>query len=108
MANRSVERVPIMKSKRIQKLGIAAAVFALLVVVAAVIIPKLIDLNRYRGLIVTELEKAVEGKVEIGSLAWGISNGISVSKVFQSRMQAWCRLILKSSVLTSSYLSCRC
>ena len=53
MANRSVERVPIMKSKRIQKLGIAAAVFALLVVVAAVIIPKLIDLNRYRGLIVT-------------------------------------------------------
>ena len=79
MANRSVERVLIMKSKRIQKLGIAAAVFAVLVVVAAVIIPKLIDLNRYRGLIVTELEKAVEGKVEIGSLAWGISNGISLS-----------------------------
>ena len=45
-------------------------------VTAALIIPKLIDLNRYKGLITSEIEKAMGGKVTLGHLSWGVSNGI--------------------------------
>ena len=71
-------RDPVMKSKRIMKYGIALGVLCLLIIAAAVIVPKLIDLNRYRGWIVSEVEKAIDGEVHIGRISWGVANGLTV------------------------------
>lgn len=49
------------------------AVFLILIVM---ITPKLIDLNQYNGLIVSEVQKAVGGKVKLGRISWGISHSI--------------------------------
>ena len=65
-----------MKTKRWKKIGIILAVLTVIAVTAALIIPKLIDLNRYKGLITSEIEKAMGGKVTLGHLSWGVSNGI--------------------------------
>ena len=65
-----------MKSKRWKKAGIIIAVLAVVVIAAALIIPRLIDLNRYKGRITSEVEKAVGGKVTLGHLTWGIANGV--------------------------------
>ena len=65
-----------MKSTRRKRTGIILAVLAFLLMAAVVIVPRLIDLNRYRGLIASELEKALGGRVSLGPLAWGIGNGI--------------------------------
>ena len=67
-----------MKSTRWKKFGIILAVLAVFVITAALIIPKFIDLNRYNGFITSELEAATEGKVTLGHLKWGISNGVWV------------------------------
>jgi len=64
------------KSKRWKKAGIIIAVLAVVVIAAALIIPRLIDLNRYKGRITSEVEKAVGGKVTLGHLTWGIANGV--------------------------------
>jgi uncharacterized protein involved in outer membrane biogenesis len=45
-------------------------------IAAVLIIPQFFDLNRYNGLITSELEKAMGGKVTLGQLSWGISNGV--------------------------------
>lgn len=65
-----------MKSTRWKKVGIILAVLAVVVVAAAIIIPQFLDLNRYNGLIKSELEKAMGGKVTLGHLSWGITNGV--------------------------------
>ena len=59
-----------------EKIGTILAVLVMVAVVAALIIPKYIDLNRYRPRITSELEKAMGGKVTLGHLSWGISNGV--------------------------------
>jgi uncharacterized protein involved in outer membrane biogenesis len=64
------------KSTRWKKVGIVLAVLMVVAVAAALIIPQFFDLNRYNGLITSELEKAMGGKVTLGHLSWGISNGV--------------------------------
>ena len=66
----------LVKSTRGKRAGIILAVLAFLLMAAVVIVPRLIDLNRYRGLIASELETALGGRVSVGTLAWGIGNGI--------------------------------
>ena len=65
-----------MKSIRWKKVGIVLAVVLVVVIAAALIIPQFFDLNRYNGLITSELEEAMGGKVTLGHLSWGISNGV--------------------------------
>ena len=65
-----------MKSTRWKKVGIVLAVLMVVAIAAALIIPQFFDLNRYNGLITSELEKAIGGKVTLGHLSWGISNGV--------------------------------
>jgi uncharacterized protein involved in outer membrane biogenesis len=66
----------LVKSIRWKKVGIVLAVVLVVVIAAALIIPQFFDLNRYNGLITSELEKAMGGKVVLGQLSWGISNGV--------------------------------
>jgi len=61
-----------------KKVGIILAVALILLLVAAVVIPRLLDLNRYRGRIVAELEDALGGEVTMGEITWGVSNGLWV------------------------------
>ncbi|UCG20736.1 MAG: AsmA family protein [Deltaproteobacteria bacterium] len=65
-----------MKATRWKKIGIILAVLALVVIAAALIVPRFIDLNRYNGLITSKLEAATGGKVTLGALKWGITNGV--------------------------------
>lgn len=65
-----------MKSKRWKKARIILAVLAVVVIAAVLMIPKLIDPNRYRGQITSELEEAMGGEVTLGRLSWGIANGV--------------------------------
>jgi uncharacterized protein involved in outer membrane biogenesis len=64
------------KSTRWKKVGIVLAVLMAVAIAAALIIPQFFDLNRYNELITSELEKAIGGKVTLGHLSWGISNGV--------------------------------
>ncbi len=65
-----------MKSTRWKKIGTILAVLALVVIAAALMVPRFIDLNRYNGLITSKLEAATGGKVTLGPLKWGITNGV--------------------------------
>jgi uncharacterized protein involved in outer membrane biogenesis len=66
----------LVKSTRWKKVGIVLAVVLVVAIAAALIIPQFFDLNRYNELITSELEKAMGGKVTLGHLSWGISNGV--------------------------------
>ena len=65
-----------MKATKWKKVGIILAVLVLIVIAAALIVPRFIDLNRYNGFITSQLEAATGGKVTLGPLNWGISNGV--------------------------------
>ncbi len=65
-----------MKDRRWKKFGIIFGILAIVLILVVIIFPKLIDLNRYNGLIVSEVEKAVGGEVKLGRISWGISHGI--------------------------------
>lgn len=65
-----------MNSTRWKKVGIVLAAVLAVVIATALIIPRFFDLNRYNGLVTSELEKAMGGKVTLGPLSWGISNGV--------------------------------
>lgn len=65
-----------MKSARWKKGGIILAVLAVIVIAAALIVPRFIDLNRYNGFITSQIEAATGGKATLGPLNWGISNGV--------------------------------
>jgi len=64
------------KSTRWKKIGIILAVLTVIAIAAALIVPRFIDLNRYNGLITSKLEAAMGGKVTLGHLSWGITNGV--------------------------------
>jgi len=68
-----------MKANRWKKLGIFLGVLAVLVIAAVIVVPKLLDLNNYRGLIAEEITKAVGGEVKLGNIHWGLKKGIWVS-----------------------------
>jgi hypothetical protein len=63
-------------SRTWKKTGVVLAILAGVFVLAAIIIPKVLDLNRYRGRIVAELESALGGQVTLGEITWGVSNGL--------------------------------
>ena len=65
-----------MKTSKWKKVGIIFGILAIVCIAAVLIIPKVIDLNRYNDRIVSEIEKAIGGKATLGSVSWGISNGI--------------------------------
>jgi uncharacterized protein involved in outer membrane biogenesis len=64
------------KSTRWKKIGIILAVITVIVIAAALIVPRFFDLNRYNGLITTQLEEIMGGEVTLGHLSWGITNGV--------------------------------
>jgi uncharacterized protein involved in outer membrane biogenesis len=64
------------QSTRWKKVGIVLAVVLVVVIAAALIIPQFFDLNRYNELITSELEEVMGGKITLGHLSWGISNGV--------------------------------
>jgi hypothetical protein len=66
------------KTTRWKKVGIILVILALIVIAAALIVPRFIDLNRYNGFITSHLEAATGGKVTLGHLRWGISRGVWV------------------------------
>jgi hypothetical protein len=65
-----------MKPAKRKKLAIALGSLILLVLLAGLLIPKLLDPDRWHNRIVSELEKALGGKVSIDDISWGILNGL--------------------------------
>jgi hypothetical protein len=65
-----------MKRRNWKKFGIIIGILAIILLVIIVVLPMLLDLNRYNGIIVSEIQKAVGGMVSLGHISWGISNGI--------------------------------
>jgi hypothetical protein len=65
-----------MKSATRKKLTIILGIVVLVAIIAAFLLPRLIDPNQYHGRIVSELEKALGGTVRIGHITWGVSSGV--------------------------------
>ena len=65
-----------MKTHTWKKLGIILGILALVLIIIGIVTPMLLDLNRYHGFIVSEVEKAVGGKVKLGRISWGIAHRI--------------------------------
>ncbi len=65
-----------MKPAARKKLIIVLGTLVLLAFIATLLIPKLLDPDRYHDHIVSELEKALGGKVRIGDISWGILKGL--------------------------------
>ena len=65
-----------MKTRTWKKLGIILGVLALVLVIIGIVTPMFLDLNRYHGFIVSEVEKAVGGKVKLGRISWGLTHRI--------------------------------
>jgi hypothetical protein len=65
-----------MKPANRKKLAIALGSLVLLVLLAGLLVPKLLDPDRWHNRIVSELEKALGGKVSIGDISWGILKGL--------------------------------
>ena len=55
-----------MLTPKMKKLGIVLGVLVVLIVAAMIIVPKLLDLNRYNSLITKQVEKALGGKSSPG------------------------------------------
>src|SRR5215471_1898695 len=63
-----------------RKLLIAAGVVVALIVILAVILPALIDVDKYRGQVETEASKALGRQVKVGKVSLAIfSGGVSAS-----------------------------
>ncbi|RLC25530.1 MAG: hypothetical protein DRH93_01635, partial [Deltaproteobacteria bacterium] len=65
-----------MKTEKQKKLIVVLVILILIFISAAFSIPKLLDLNQYKGWIASQIEEAAQGEVNIGHITWGISNGI--------------------------------
>lgn len=59
-----------------KKAGILIGTLSLVLIIIGIVTPKLLDLNRYHGFIVSEVEKAVGGKVKLGRISWGFTHRI--------------------------------
>jgi hypothetical protein len=70
------EKRKTMKARNRKKLLVSVCILGLVVVALIVILPKLLNLDRYRGFITSKIEQAVDGKVSLGHISWGISNGV--------------------------------
>ena len=65
-----------MKTEKQKKLIVILGILAIILISVAFIIPKLLDLNQYKGWIASKIEDAAQGKVNIGHITWGISDGV--------------------------------
>jgi uncharacterized protein YhdP len=65
-----------MKTGKQKRLMVAFVILILVFISAVFILPELLDLNRHKGWIASKIEDATQGKVHIGHIAWGISDGI--------------------------------
>ncbi len=65
-------------ARRHRKLGIVLGLLAIILIAAVFGLPRLLDLNRYRGAIAAEIEKATGGKAALGRISWGIATGLWV------------------------------
>jgi len=65
-----------MKRRIWKRLGVSLGILLGVLLVAAIATPMLLDLNRYHGLIVSEVQSAVGGKVTLGRITWGIRHRI--------------------------------
>ena len=65
-----------MKRRGWRRLGITLAILTVVLIVNAIVVPRLLDLNRYHGIIVSTIQKAVGGTVGLGRISWGFSPGI--------------------------------
>jgi hypothetical protein len=65
-----------MKPATRKKLATALGVLILSVLIAGFLIPKLLDPDRWHNRIVSELEKALGGKVSIDDISWGFLKGL--------------------------------
>jgi uncharacterized protein involved in outer membrane biogenesis len=63
-----------MKTRTWKKLGIILGILALVLIIIGIVTPMFLDLNRYHGFIVSEVEKAVGGKVKLGRISWGLTH----------------------------------
>ena len=63
-----------MKARAWKKLALILGILALVLVIIGTVTPMLLDLNRYHGFIVSEVETAVGGKVKLGHISWGITH----------------------------------
>ena len=61
-----------MKPTTRKKLAVLLGVLVLLGIIISVLLPSLIDPDQYHDRIVSQLEKAVGGKVSLGHVTWGI------------------------------------
>jgi hypothetical protein len=57
-----------------RKLGIILAALLLVLAIAAVVLPKVLDPNSYHDELVTAAENALGGKVQLGKITWGITH----------------------------------
>jgi uncharacterized protein involved in outer membrane biogenesis len=65
-----------MKRRNWKRIGIISGAIVLVLILLTILVPRLIDLNRYGPLIAQQVENVVGGEVTLGSISWGISNGI--------------------------------
>ena len=55
---------------------IVLAVLAVAVAAVALLLPRIVDLNKYRAPITARIEQATGGEASVGSISWGIANGL--------------------------------
>ena len=67
-----------MEFLKMKKLGIVLGALAVLIAAAMIIVPKLLDLNRYNSLITKQIEKALGAKVRLGHISWGIAKDLHI------------------------------
>jgi hypothetical protein len=65
-----------MKPAANRKPAIAIGILVLVAIIAGLLLPRLIDPNRYNGRMVLVIEKALGGKVRIGHITWGLLKGL--------------------------------
>jgi hypothetical protein len=63
-------------TSRNRKHVIVVLVVLAVTIACAIVVPRLVDLNRYRGNIESGIENALGGNVVLGNISWGIANGI--------------------------------
>jgi hypothetical protein len=63
-----------MKARAWKKLALILGILALVFITVGTVTPMLLDLNRYHGFIVSEVETAVGGKVKLGHISWGVTH----------------------------------
>jgi len=65
-----------MRTRGSKKAGILLGAIVLALIIIALAAPLILDLNRYHGLIVSEVEKAVGGTVKLGRISWGVAHRV--------------------------------